>query len=845
MQQCTAVASVTGVESAPVTGRVDRHTRRALPAAALAILLLSAAVLAPRASVSRLDGPSSPPGGVVSSRSGDWARLTSLERLAISRGIGADQSTYWATATGTALTAHNGAQHLSLRFAAGGVTVATAAGRVRMSLQGVRADGRPIAAATAAPRAWANRVSYARGAVTEWYANGPLGLEQGFTVSRAAAAVTRTLTVALTLHASGGLLARAARGGLDLLSGHRLALRYDGLRAVDATGRTLPAWMTLHGSSVVLHVRSAGARGVVVIDPIMQAGTLLAADGQSGDGLGNAIAISGTTIAIGAANATVGGQSDAGAVYLFSEPAGGWTSVSSAIKLTNAAPATGVTLGTSVAISGNTVLAGAPGATVGGVQSGAVYLFNEPASGWASENETGVLTEPSANAGDEFGYAVAASGSTVVVGAPLSVYYSGSAYVYTEPSGGWASESPAATLTTSAPGLNGLGFAVAIDGSTIAAGAPLSNNLEGQVDVFAEPSGGWADGTQTALLSACDPTTVSTCPAGSPTPGQGQGIGQSVSVFGDTVIAGAQGTTVGSNAGEGAVYIFARPSSGAWANATDSAFLTEPNGAVGDAFGSAVSISGPLIFASAPTAMVGANANQGAVYDFIEPSGGWSSAAPATELTESSGNVGDQFGTAIAVAGGTLAIGADAATINSATSQGESFVFGGVPVASDSGSGSGSGGGSGSGANGGPPGSTGGGSSGSRYYATVLSVSGGAGRALVSLKCIQTVKCVAANAQLVVDEKLQGKKVVATLAKSPAKVKYTYKHVVIGANHVTLAARAHTTLSVYLNAAGLALLRSHTKMPVGLSVTSTGRTLRLATVTITRPVPAKKKAKKK
>lgn len=859
MRECTVAVSATAGAAAPPTGRVDARLRRvaapnsvrrsarprsghkATLVALLLALLLAAAIAAhpvrggdPHATVSRLDGVAAPPSAAVSSSAGGWAEMPALERLAVSRGIGADQSPYWTTASGAGVSARNVAQHLSLRFAAGGVTVMTAAGRVHLALRAIRADGGALPIPATAPTAHTNRVSYARGGVTEWYANGPLGLEQGFTVSAKAAAprsgrgpaATRSLSLSLLVRTSGGLRAAAVRGGIDLLSGRRIALRYDGLSAVDARGRALPAWMTLRGDRLVLHVRTAGARGAVVVDPIMQDGALLAADGQNDDGLGNAVAVSGSLIAVGAANASVGGQVDAGAVYLFSEPPSGWADASGAIKLTNAAPASNAALGTSVAISGNTVLAGATGASVGGATTGAVYLFNEPATGWASENETGELTEPGGNAGDEFGYSLAASGPTVVVGAPLSVDYSGSAYVYTEPAGGWASESPAATLTTNAAGLTGLGYSVAIDGPTIAAGAPLANSLAGQIDVFAEPSGGWANASQTALLSASDGAT-------------GDGLGQSVGVSETTVVAGAPGATIGANAGQGAVYLFTRPSSGTWANGNETAKLTAASGGASDSLGSAVAISGPEVFGGAQGAMVGSNTGQGTVYVFSEPAGGWATGTSSDALAETTGNVNDEFGSSLAVSGVTLAVGADGETVNGAGGQGAAFVFGGITPATDV-SGSGSGGAS----TGGPAGS-GGGSSGSRHYATVLSVSGGAGRALVSLKCIQTVKCVAANAEIVVDEKLLGRRVVATLAKSSAKARYTYKHVIVGSNHVTLAARAHTTLSVYLNPTGRALFGTHTKLAVGLSVTSVGRTLRLATVTITRPPAAKKKSKKK
>ena len=533
---------------------------------------------------------SSPAARFAGAATAGSATLSPLARLAVARGVGAQDRAYWPAPRGDGLWARSVEQHLSLRFAAGGVTVSTALGHARLTLRSLRGDGRPLAVGRAEPRARANLVSFRRGAITEWYANGPLGLEQGFTVSRAAApAMRRSLTVSLALRVSHGWRARAALGGVELLAGDRVALRYGGLHVVDAGGRALPAWMTLRGLTVALHVRTAGARFPLRLDPIVQQGVLLAADGQSGDGLGEAVATSGSIIAVGAPNATVAGAVDAGAVYVFSEPPGGWAGATGAVKLTAASPGAGDGLGTSVAISGDTVVAGAPNAAVGTADPGAVYLFNAPASGWSSTNESGVLTEPGGGStGDDFGQSVSAAGGTVVVGAPLSNSYSGQAFVYTEPAGGWASEPPVATLTTTAPGLNGMGFSVATDGATIVAGAPLSNSFIGQLDVYSEPPGGWANATQSALLNSS---------AGA----SGSDLGQSVAVFGGTVVGGAPGSTVGANSGQGAVYVYDRPASGTWADANESALLTASNGAAdGRARRSPSTISGTQVFASAP-----------------------------------------------------------------------------------------------------------------------------------------------------------------------------------------------------------------------------------------------------
>ncbi len=834
MRECTALAGAAIDAAAPV--RIDRRRRQAALVAAVALLALAASAIGYALAAHRGAELAAPSPNVAAGASSAgpsarvWAELPPLARLAISRGVGSVEPAYWATRAGSGLRARNAAGHFAVGFAAGGVTVSDSVARLGLALRSARADGRSLQLTAARPAARANRVSYDRGAITEWYANGPLGLEQGFTVSRAAGIAGSTLTLSIALREH-GLRARIAAGGIELLAGRRVAWRYGGLHVVDARGRALPAWMTLRGSSAVLHVRTAAAAFPLVVDPaltpVVQQGALVAADGAMGDGFGQSVAVSGSVIAVGAQGATVGGQQGAGAVYVFTEPASGWANASGAVKLTAAAPVSSAGLGTSVAISGDTILAGEPTGSVGGTQSGTVLLFNKPASGWASENESGQLTEPSPAANDEFGASLAASGGTVLVGAPLSQSLAGSVDVYTEPAGGWASEGPTAQLTTTSSGIDGLGWSVAINGSTIVAGAPLNTSLTGELDVYTEPASGWASATQTAVLTSSSGTG-------------GDGLGQSVGVSGTTIVGGAPSAIVGSNTGQGIAYLFTKPASG-WADGTEAARLEASSGAASDGLGTSVAVSGPEVFAGAPAAQVGANSGQGATYVFSEPQAGWPvgpSASPvpveaqSSMLTEATGNPEDAFGFSAAVSGSNLVVGANAAVVNGQSGQGAAVVFDGVTPAITTGSGGGNGGGS-------SGGSTGAGASAPRNYATVTAVSGGPGRATVSLKCTATTgKCVAANAVLVIEEKIVGKRIVGTQAK--AKVKLTYKRVTIGAAHVTLIARAHATLLLNLNPAGRALLGSHAKMAAGLSVSSVGRVLRLATVTITHPAPAKK-----
>ena len=149
-----------------------------------------------------------------------------------------------------------------------------------------------------------------------------------------------------------------------------------------------------------------------------QTAKLTASDGAADDDFGDSVSISGNTVVVGAADATVGANSGQGAAYVFTEPGSGWANMTQTAKLTASDGAAGDDFGFSVSISGNTVVVGAPNATVGGnAGQGAAYVFTEPGSGWANMTQTAKLTASDGAAGDDFGYSVSISGNTVVVGA--------------------------------------------------------------------------------------------------------------------------------------------------------------------------------------------------------------------------------------------------------------------------------------------------------------------------------------------------------------------------------------------------------------------------------------------
>ncbi|MGA2253352.1 MAG: autotransporter-associated beta strand repeat-containing protein, partial [Thermoguttaceae bacterium] len=227
------------------------------------------------------------------------------------------------------------------------------------------------------------------------------------------------------------------------------------------------------------------------------------------DAFGYSISISGNTVVIGA-NDDNGGQS---AAYVFTEPASGWAgNMNQTAKLI---PSNGTAydeFGHSVSISGNTVVVGADAQNSG---QGAAYVFTEPASGWAGTMiETAKLTASDGEADDYFGLSASMSGNTLVVGAPFATVGGnlgqGAAYVFTEPASGWANMTQTAKLTASDGTANELfgNASVSISGNTVVVGANADNSGQGAAYVFTEPASGWANMTETAKLTASDGAAV-------------------------------------------------------------------------------------------------------------------------------------------------------------------------------------------------------------------------------------------------------------------------------------------------------------------------------------------------
>ena len=133
--------------------------------------------------------------------------------------------------------------------------------------------------------------------------------------------------------------------------------------------------------------------------------------------------------------------------------------------------------GIAVAISGDTVVVGANSDDVGWSNAGSAYVFVREGSTWIQQAK---LTASVPRALDQFGTSVAISGDTVIIGAPSDdddmPLNGGSVYVFTRTGTTWSQQAqllPSDTLRASQ-----FGFSVAFWGNTVLVGAPLDSNRE-------------------------------------------------------------------------------------------------------------------------------------------------------------------------------------------------------------------------------------------------------------------------------------------------------------------------------------------------------------------------------
>ena len=255
------------------------------------------------------------------------------------------------------------------------------------------------------------------------------------------------------------------------LSGHaRLLLTGRWLAVLAVTAGMTAAGVFPEAASAALRLPRA-APGPV--GSIFQQATLTAADAAAGDMFGYSVAVSGSTAVVGAPFSNSG----TGAAYVFRRSGASWAQQA---ELTATGAATDDEFGTSVALSGSTAVVGAP---FGNSGTGAAYVFRRSGAGWAQQAE---LTAADGAGGDFFGYSVALSRSTVLVGAFGKNTATGAAYVFRRSGARWAQQAELTAADGTAR--ENFGYSVALSRSTAVAGAPPSEESDthtGAAYVFA------------------------------------------------------------------------------------------------------------------------------------------------------------------------------------------------------------------------------------------------------------------------------------------------------------------------------------------------------------------------
>ncbi len=603
------------------------------------------ALLAGAASAGHSAGvPASGPRSAVASRAG-LAAIPLGARAAVGATLGRVEPAYWFHGPRAA----NPAQRLLVGFSERGVRVASGRGSLGLSLVAFGRLGAASPVAPTAPRISAGRVVYARGSLREWYTNSPLGLEQGFDVPRAPAGTSGVLVFSIAV--SGDLSAHAS-GGAVRFSGAGVSLSYGGLIAVDANGRRLPASISLRGGHLILSVDARGARYPLRIDPTIAQFTqtaLLATGAVSGEDTDvESVAVSGSTLVVGAPGAYNGAGSTEdpeGAVFVYQEPPGGWASTSAPSATLRASDAVGGDqLGDSVAISGGTIVASAPNHTVTG-NEGVVYVFTGSGSSWTQVSELNAGSPDAGTGPVGTGGALATTGSTVVAGTTTDANGFGGVYVWERPGATWGSTGTP-TIELGEPTLvPSVGFG--------GAGVAMTTDTI----VAGAPNGGGGNGAAYVYVNAgswpAKPTAVLTASDGA----SGDDLGTSVAISsdGNTIVAGAPKPNNSSS--NGSAYVYAKPGGG-WKSAPQNAELTIPYAGNVNTYlgGSSVGISGSTIAVGAPDAASGGPGNtNGGVYVFNEPGSGWAdSSAPNAELIASGDISGGRLGEAVAASGTTV-----------------------------------------------------------------------------------------------------------------------------------------------------------------------------------------------
>lgn len=271
-----------------------------------------------------------------------------------------------------------------------------------------------------------------------------------------------------------------------------------------------------------------------------QLAKLTASDGTAGDKFGWSVCIDGERAVVGAHFDDNDNGTDAGAAYYYEAPGGGWAPMTEMFKLWATDGRNSDQFGSSVAISGDHIIAGASfqDAVVGQADCGAAYIFyRDPNTGiWAQQDK---LIASDASGGDWLGYSVAIDANYAIVGATGDDEpggQEGSAYIFERSGTSWTEK--ARLLASDRSAGDHFGWSVGISGGYAVVSAPFKGGMGGGY-IFRRSGTTW---TELIKLSASDGSS-------------GDGFGGSVAIDTGWAIAGADRKNVVATE-SGAAYVF-------------------------------------------------------------------------------------------------------------------------------------------------------------------------------------------------------------------------------------------------------------------------------------------------
>jgi hypothetical protein len=267
---------------------------------------------------------------------------------------------------------------------------------------------------------------------------------------------------------------------------------------------------------------------------------LIGSENSAFDNFGISVAIKGDTIVCGAFGNSDPGLSEVGSAYVFRRAAGLWHQEQ---ELTASDGASLARFGLSVAMNEDTVAVGADGDAELGFFSGAVYVFTFNGSTWTQQQK---LHAHDAQASASFGFHLAMSGDTIVIGAPqnqVGNHTLGAAYIFTRSSQEWLQDRK--LVAKDSDTFDGFGLHVAISGDTIAVGSVNDHDAAPSAGAaYVYKRNGQAGWSLQEKLFASDAM-------------QNDAFGCAVAVSNNTVLVGAFGRSdVALNAGAAYVYEF-------------------------------------------------------------------------------------------------------------------------------------------------------------------------------------------------------------------------------------------------------------------------------------------------